>query len=101
MQIRRFWVLTNWGEGKWCVQWRVEYLRTALILLLTFSESASASSLSNRKDDSISPILNRKPDFMTRKQDSPRRLWCAGSLHQNATLSKFERAGSSMKSGKD
>ena len=30
MQMRRFSVLTNWSEGKWCVQWRAEYRRTAL-----------------------------------------------------------------------
>jgi len=71
------------------------------MLLLTFSDSSSALSLSNRKDDVISPMLNRKPDFMTRKQDSPRRLWWAASLHENAKLSKFDRAGLKMKSGKE
>src|SRR5260370_35756662 len=93
IQKRRSSVLIDWGEGKWWFQWPAAYLRTGLMLLLIFSENASALSLSNRKDDLISAILNRRPDFMTRKQDSPRSLWWAGPSHQNASLSKFDRAG--------
>ena len=99
MQQQRFLALIDWGEGKWWAQWREAYLRTALMFWLTCSDSTMVLSRSNRKDDFILPMLNHKPnfsDFMIQKQDSPRRIWWAGSLHENIksflSMQKFDRA---------
>ena len=63
---------------------------------LTCSDKATVLSRSNKKDDVMLPMLNRKPDFMMQKQDLPRRLWCVGSLHQDVKsflpMRKFDRA---------
>ena len=74
---------------------------------LTCSDSAVLS-WSNRKDDDMLPMLNRKPDFsdfMIQKQDLPRRLWWADSLQENVksvlSMWKFDRAGVKIKSGKE